>query len=250
MTAGDLDDTFLPLSVVENRKFSHQSGTPVCPEGTLIQVAGVESRSLVAGPGIRAVVWVSGCHRRCPGCSQPEYLSFGAGREVSVANLWSEIQASGRIDGLTFSGGEPFEQAASLAVLARLARSAGLSIVCYTGYRYEALRTEPLRFGTLLEEVDLLIDGEFRSELAGRFKWRGSSNQRLLRLTDRIELPEEESVSEMQIGFSVGQPRFAISGIWPPGVAGVLMRELFKAGFEMEYEETPPDCWGQAGATG
>jgi len=66
-----------------------------------------------------------------------------------------------KIDGLTFSGGEPFEQASGLAELARLARrQKDLNIICFTGYRYERLIQNPPNDGVygLLNEIDVVID--------------------------------------------------------------------------------------------
>lgn len=236
MIKDKLDDTFLPREI-PTASHEHMSAGCVNDDDYQIQLAGFEPHSSVAGPGVRSVIWVAGCHRRCPGCSQPEYLPFQVGQNVSVKGLWERINSLGNIDGVTFSGGEPFEQSKALAALARRAHLKGLTVVSYTGYRLEALEAEPTRFGSLLTEVDLLIDGEFRADLAGRFKWRGSSNQRLVCLTDRIKLPDEEAVSEMQISFNGNQPEFALSGIWPPGVAKELLHQLQQRGFKMNHDD-------------
>lgn len=238
MSRSELDETFLPIAF---ESWSTQLGAPV--QDTLgqeqqIRVAGFEARSLVAGPGIRSVIWVAGCHRRCPGCSQPEFLSFNSGRDVSIDDLWELVGQSSDIEGVTFSGGEPFEQAQTLGVLARRVRQAGLSVVCYSGYRLEALCADRSRFGPLLDEIDLLIDGEFRASAAGNYRWRGSGNQRLICLTDRIALPPEEKLSEMQISFHDKETGISISGIWPPGVLKELMGELEKRGFSMQRDDT------------
>jgi anaerobic ribonucleoside-triphosphate reductase activating protein len=234
MTIDDKDETFLPRQISISA-LEAVSELQKSVDDLRIQVAGFEPQSCVAGPGLRTVVWVAGCHRRCPGCSQPEYLPFGVGESVSVEALWHRINSQSDIDGVTFSGGEPFEQSSALAALARRIHQKGLNVVAYTGYRLEALQANPSRFGELLSEVDLLIDGEFRVELAGKYRWRGSSNQRLICLTNRIKTPVEEAVSEMQISFNGIHPEFALSGIWPTGVAHELLRQLQKRGFTMSH---------------
>lgn len=95
---------------------------------------------------------------------------------------------------------------------------------------------EPSRFRFLLDEVDLLIDGEFRVEAIGNHRWRVSSNQRLLCLTDRIKLPPEEATSEMQLTFQGQGTGFSLSGIWPPGIMQELIRQLRLRGFSMERD--------------
>ena len=222
MTSPELDETFLPIGIASRRSGSGASRSSTQAEQShLVQLAGFEPRSFVAGPGMRSMVWVSGCHRRCPGCSQPEFFSFDVGQSVTVEELWGRIAAIPDIEGISFSGGEPFEQVRPLAALARLAHANGKNVVSYTGYRLEALQADRERFGPLLDEVDLLIDGEFRSELTGNYRWRGSGNQRLIRLSERIALPEETNVSEMQITFDGSGSELVFSGILPD-----LIREL------------------------
>lgn len=87
-------------------------------------------------------------------------------------------------DGLTLSGGEPFEQAEDCMVIARAAHDHGLNVWCYTGYTLEHL----MEHGTgdqlaLLAEIDVLVDGKFvLSERSLDLPWRGSRNQRVIYL--------------------------------------------------------------------
>lgn len=182
-TTRSLDDTFL-MSVPPRAGTTDRFELPV---------AAFEPRSLVAGPGERAVVWVPGCNRRCPGCMTPQFWSFDAGSRIDVRRLALEILDVESLTGLTLSGGEPFEHVAPLAQLARIVHAAGLDVLCYSGYRIEALRADPSRFSELLDELDYLIDGEYRQECPGPIGWRGSSNQRLHRLTARAQAPEPQA---------------------------------------------------------
>lgn len=231
MKPTELDETFLPLSVISDRTTGSPTDDPSLCRDDIVRVAGFEPRSFVAGPGMRSMVWVAGCHRRCPGCSQPEFFGFDTGREVAVGALWHRIRANPDIDGVSFSGGEPFEQAQPLAALAKLVHEVGKTVVCYTGYRLEALQADRDRFGPLLDEVDLLIDGEYRAELAGTFRWRGSGNQRLICLTDRITLPAETNVTEMQITFDSSGSGLVFSGILSPELIRELRSRLDEQGF-------------------
>jgi anaerobic ribonucleoside-triphosphate reductase activating protein len=90
------------------------------------------------------------------------------------------------LDGITFSGGEPFEQAGAFAMLAQEAKKLGLNIMTYTGYTYEYLLENSLihkDWTELLEESDILVDGRFELEKKNLLlKFRGSENQRIIDL--------------------------------------------------------------------
>ncbi|MEI7768780.1 MAG: pyruvate formate-lyase-activating protein [Chloroflexales bacterium] len=67
------------------------------------------------GPGLRTVVWTSGCHCRCQYCHNPDTWYLKGGREVTadvvvaeVARHMSFMRHTG--GGVTISGGEPLVQ--------------------------------------------------------------------------------------------------------------------------------------------
>lgn len=137
----------------------------------------------VLGPGCRYVLWVQGCHKNCPGCIAGGTHRMEDGKPVEVDALAWEIALSGA-DGLTVSGGEPFLQAPALAELIRKVRQIRpMGVIVYSGYRYEELQAMPQAAG-LLAVTDLLIDGEYIRELDDHQGLRGSSNQRVIPLTD------------------------------------------------------------------
>ena len=136
------------------------------------------------GPGVRYALWVQGCPRRCPGCVAPEAQALDGGTALETGALAWEILLSGA-EGLTISGGEPFLQAEALAELIRtVRRKRDLGVIVYTGYRYEELLADPAA-RALLEETDLLIDGPYVKKLDDGKSLRGSSNQRVIPLTER-----------------------------------------------------------------
>ena len=111
---------------------------------------------------IRFVVFVQGCPHHCPGCHNPETLDFAGGEEITVDELFVQIRDTRLLQGVTFSGGEPFAQAAALAYLGKKVKELGLDIVTYTGYTFEevldmAEKKQEVR--DLLEISDLLVDG-------------------------------------------------------------------------------------------
>lgn len=149
-----------------------------------INVYMTEPAVTVLGPGTRYVVWVQGCRRACPGCVAASSHREGAGRLISAGTLALDICLSGA-DGLTISGGEPFLQAEALAAMVRKVRQKrDLGVIVYTGYLYEELQALP-QAEPLLAVTDLLIDGPYIRELDDGKSLRGSSNQRVIPLTER-----------------------------------------------------------------
>jgi anaerobic ribonucleoside-triphosphate reductase activating protein len=154
----------------------------------MLRLAGFETESIVDGPGVRLTIFVQGCSHCCPGCHNPETHDPLGGREVSLDQLIDLIPGSNNsIDGVTISGGEPFEQAAPTAALAEVIVQRGLDLVIYSGYTFEELLVKSLsdpdtRF--LLEAGWLLVDGPFiMGEKDLTLPYRGSRNQRLIDLS-------------------------------------------------------------------
>jgi anaerobic ribonucleoside-triphosphate reductase activating protein len=110
-------------------------------------------------------------------------------REVPPDELAAELLADPEVTGLTFSGGEPMAQAPGLAQVIRLARrQRELSLICFTGYRLSQLRSMPDASGAeqLLEQTDVLIDGRYVAARNDGRGLRGSSNQQIHHLTERL----------------------------------------------------------------
>ena len=152
------------------------------PPGYL-NIMGYVDESEVNGPGCRAVIWVQGCLRECPGCFNPESWSFEINQLISVDTLVQQILNNPRNQGVTFSGGEPFWQALVLAELARKVKAAGLNVMSFTGFTLEQLRSPQAPAGVedLLEQLDILIDGAYVQSLAihSPVSLVSSSNQRV-----------------------------------------------------------------------
>ncbi len=151
-------------------------------DDALINAAGIMEDSIVDGPGLRTAIFAQGCPRRCEGCHNPQSHAFGTGTDWTVEDLFAHIRKNPIVRGVTFSGGEPFSQAAPFARLARMLKEAGYEVAAYTGYTFEELAGSgsPAQ-KALLETLDILIDGEFI--LAQRnldLRFRGSANQRIL----------------------------------------------------------------------
>lgn len=145
-----------------------------------IRISGIVEESIVDGPGIRLVVFTQGCKHNCNGCHNPETHSLKGGTLVDLNNILHRIKTNPLLDGITLSGGEPFEQAIECSILAKEVRKLGLNVVTYTGYTFEEIMRRE-NFRSLLLETDLLIDGKFEMEnKTMMLSFRGSSNQRII----------------------------------------------------------------------
>ena len=147
-----------------------------------LRIAGTVGDSIVDGPGLRLTVFTQGCPHHCPGCHNPQTHDFSGGYDATVEELFAQYRENPLLRGVTLSGGEPFCQPAPLAELARLVHGAGGDVFCYTGYTYEQLLAmDDPAVASLLDEVDVLIDGPFLlAERDLTLLFRGSANQRLL----------------------------------------------------------------------
>jgi len=139
------------------------------------------------GPGRRFTVWVQGCSRGCPGCFNPGLQPPEPRREASAEEIAREARSQGEIDGVSLTGGEPFDQAEALARFLDLLQPPtgrrALTVIAFTGYSLDELRAGSPERRHLLDRVDLLVDGPYISELQADLALRGSSNQRLYALT-------------------------------------------------------------------
>lgn len=144
--------------------------------------------SRVDGPGKRACLFVQGCSIRCEGCAVPWTWDEEGGETVDAGQIIEAIRKGPKVDGVTFLGGEPFDQAAALCEIAREIKKDGLSVVTFTGREIEHIKnSEEPDWLELLELTDLLIDGPFIVEKKDASRpWVGSSNQKYYFLTPRL----------------------------------------------------------------
>lgn len=141
----------------------------------------------VNGPGRRFVIMVQGCYGNCKGCFNSQNNDPTQGKSVDIDTLFNEIkEVSSNIDGVTFSGGEPFLQAEVLATLGRkIKEELVLNIITYTGYTFEQILSEikdsnNLDYLRLVSVSDYIIDGLYEEDNKSDCEFIGSSNQRFI----------------------------------------------------------------------
>lgn len=163
-----------------------------------LNVAQVLPRSSANGPGERFVIWVQGCPLACAGCWNPDTWPFERRRLRAVDDLAAEIRATDGIEGVTFTGGEPFAQARALSELARVLRDAGLSVFVFTGFELTEL-TKP-EHRALLSVSDVVVAGRYvEARRTFDLPWRGSSNQEVHFLTQRYGPDDMGRAPEIEI---------------------------------------------------
>ena len=149
-----------------------------------MRIAGMIQDSIVDGPGFRFTLFTQGCPHHCEGCHNPETHDFNGDSEMSTDEVIKKLLSNPLTDGITFSGGEPFEQAGECAVIAKAARENGLNVWAYSGYTFDELLVKAEKqpdVMELLKLTDVLVDGRFVLEQRSlSLKWRGSANQRIL----------------------------------------------------------------------
>lgn len=177
----------------------------------MLNIARVLERTRAEGPGLRFCIWTQGCLRNCPGCCNAAMQSFVPRMLLSAREMASRVVSAAErygIEGVTFLGGEPLLQAKGLAVVARAAHRAGLTVMVFTGFTLDECRANPLPGVTeLLAETDVLVDGPYLAERPERVRnWIGSANQCFRYFTDAYG-PDIETDPAFR-----GQVEFRIEG--------------------------------------
>ncbi len=151
----------------------------------MIRLSGpLEHDNIVNGDGLRVVLWAQGCPNHCEGCQNPETWDYESGFLVPIDEIKERLKKFKGQAGITFCGGEPFVQPKACKEIADWARSElGWNVWSFTGFTYEIIKEFGGEPWELLKSLDALIDGPFilkKRDLS--LKFRGSKNQRLLRL--------------------------------------------------------------------
>ena len=191
----------------------------------MLRVATIVAETEAEGPGRRFAVWVQGCSIRCPGCCNPEMFDARRGDALAIDDLVTRIPAG--VEGITLLGGEPFEQAAGGAALARAAKARGLTVMVFSGYTLAELRARA-DAAELLGATDLLVDGRYdRTQPeppppVGR-RWLGSTNQTMHYLTDAYSPADPRMRAANTIEIRWTPSGLTING-WPSADALVRKR--------------------------
>jgi anaerobic ribonucleoside-triphosphate reductase activating protein len=180
----------------------------------------------VLGPGRRVGLWLQGCSIHCKGCVSQDTWPKDPAKAIPVTDLvaWCRRTAGDALDGVTISGGEPFDQPLALAALLRAlgawrkAARLDFDVLCYSGY---PLRTLERDHPSILAALDAIIPEPYVDRLPLAHVWRGSSNQALVPLSDRgraryapwIDAAVDDTTRRMQVSVEGGR-------VWMIGIPG------------------------------
>lgn len=164
-----------------------------------IRLAGTVPESIVDGTGLRFALFAQGCPHHCEGCHNPHTHDYGGGRIYKIDGIIEMIFKNPLLDGVTFTGGEPFSQVEAFLELAEkinLKKSEYFNIYCFTGYTFEELfGMKNEKVNRLLSFIDVLIDGKFdESKKSLELKFKGSFNQREINSKESVRLGKAVSV--------------------------------------------------------
>ena len=143
-----------------------------------IRMAGVVRESIVDGPGLRFAVFCQGCPHGCDGCHNQETHDFDGGYDCHISKIIAAVDQDPLLDGVTFSGGEPFCQSEAFYNLATELKKRGLNLMAYSGYTYEellSLKSEAV--DKLLSQLDLLVDGRYMADTSVQRKQQSEDHR-------------------------------------------------------------------------
>ncbi len=169
---------------------------PLQVEEQKIRLAKILPRSSIYGPGRRMVIWVQGCSLACEGCWNEDLWPFQGGESVSIDSIIDSIDL-GEIEGITLLGGEPLQQPKSTLALIQKAKSVGLTTMLYTGFEPHEIKG-PASKALLLS--DIAVVGRYRQEERDiNLRWRGSSNQRVLLISEKYANLNIDEMNEVEV---------------------------------------------------
>lgn len=152
------------------------------------------------GPGLRLCIWVNGCSRGCPGCVSQRLQQPDESTDVDIYEYFVGYNLD-RIDGVTISGGEPFEQPEELNKLVDYLIKRGMrDILVYTGYTLSELKSQKNNsIDLVLGKISVLIDGPYIIERdMGKGNLRGSDNQCIHYLIPEYKDVYDSYISELR----------------------------------------------------
>ena len=156
-----------------------------------IRIAGIVNDSIVDGEGIRLTVFVQGCSHHCKGCHNSKTWDYSGGHDIDVSEIIEMYKKNPLLQGITFSGGEPFDKVEPLSLIADNIHRLRGDVWCYTGYTLEELEKDTSKH-KLLNKIDVLVDGPFvESERDLSLNFRGSRNRHIYKKENSVFIKKE-----------------------------------------------------------
>ncbi len=189
------------------------------------------------GPGKRIVVWTQGCGLACPGCVNPSLWKTDGGKSVPVEWLLQKIiNLAQDYDGITISGGEPFNQYEPMIAFCSFVKlKTKLNIFVYSGYSLEEIKRDHAD-RLFINCIDYLLDGRYIHEMNQNECMRGSANQRLYKIDNGVITETDIPPEKMPWSVHVGDDKeIFLTGIPGKNDPQSILDELFKTGIKTEF---------------
>ena len=181
-----------------------------------VQVHNFLLGSCANGPGIRNTVWFQGCTLCCPECFNPGTHDPNAGKTLTVEQVCDRLlDPNCPCDGITISGGEPFQQPDALFSLLKMLREkAAPPILVFSGYTEEEIMQDPVR-RACAELADAMICGPYRPDEGSDLnQYISSRNQKLILISNRLTCNDFQNLPLREIIIDQ-EGKLIISGIIP-----------------------------------
>jgi len=137
------------------------------------------SGSIVDGPGIRTVLFVQGCMRKCEDCHNPSTWDIEMGKEIDIEEIVEDLNKKCLNKKLSISGGEPLLQYP--AILELIKKLHNFDIVLYTGFEFNDVPKE------ILKHVNYIKVGKYLKEKRTTITpYIGSKNQKFINIKGEI----------------------------------------------------------------
>ena len=196
------------------------------------------------GYGKRVGIWTQGCSIHCPSCISRDTWDFRHDRAVAIDRFLAALDHwLSRADGVTISGGEPFDQAPALADLVQeLRRRQSGDILVFSGHSSELLFR---LHAQILGNIDVLISEPYRPEAGTALMLRGSDNQRITLLSDLarkrypIDLDSRPWDRPRRLDLMMDGETVWMAGIPRPGEIAELKLRLANLGLASTSSEQP-----------
>jgi anaerobic ribonucleoside-triphosphate reductase activating protein len=178
--------------------------------------------SSVNGPGNRFTLWTQGCSKGCVNCFNPETWNNRDNIIISPLEIFEHIKDF-ELDGVTITGGDPFEQEDELLELLILIDELNLSkgVIVFSGFTYDEIRDNKIR-EKCCDYIDVLIDGRYEDKNRVTDSFKGSSNQNIIYFSSKLK--EEELNMDQEVEVSLSNDIICITGF--PSVDKKFLKEF------------------------
>ena len=186
------------------------------------------------GEGKRIGIWVQGCTLKCKGCVNKTLWSSKGGKSISVVDVFNWVASRQKdFDGITISGGEPFQQYEQLVAFLHLIKTkTSLTVHCFSGYYLNELQQQ-FHDKLFLKYIDTLVDGRYIEEQHENTNIKGSANQSVYRIIDEVPVKQRKTRASKKWSLNVSsENEIYMSGIPKKNELKTLCNELAEVGIQ------------------